>query len=147
MDIAVYDPTAAARVAVGGTEGADAGVAAVHVVEQGNPVGLRNLGSETNPYLVAFGNYNATRLDIDATETLVTNAPCLVFGVVGNDGNTGYTDLIDASATGGGSVPKFRVNCGDGVNTQWLGGARFETGLCVDGESAGHDVTVLWRPI
>lgn len=120
---------------------------ATHVSEQGNITAIRNPSSETNSYVVAFGNYNATRLDIDTTETLVTNAPCLVFGVVGNDGNTGYTDLIDAAATGGGSTPKFRVNAGDGSASQWLGGVRFENGLCVDGESVGHDVTVLWRPI
>lgn len=117
------------------------------VAEQGNTTGLRNPSSSTNSYLVAFGNFNATRCDIDTTETLVTNAPCLVFAVFGNDGNTGYTDLIDAAATGGGSTPVLRVNAGDGTADKWLGGARFENGLCVDGESVGHDVTILWRPI
>lgn len=109
--------------------------------------GETNVESASNSYLRTFNNWNVTRLDIDTTETLVTNAPCLVGGVFGNDGNTGYTDLIDAAATGGGSTPKFRHNCGDGTNPLWLGGARFENGLCVDGESSGHDVTVLWRPI
>lgn len=116
-------------------------------VTPGNIAGLRNPSSPDNSYIVAMGNWNATRLDIDQTETLVTNEPCLVGGVFGNDGNTGYTDLIDASATASGSTPKFRHNCGDGVNALILGGVRFENGLCVDGESVGHDVTVLWRPI
>jgi len=120
---------------------------ALHIAEQGNPSGTRNIGSVTNAYLVSFNNWNATRLDIDTTETLVTNAPCLVGGVFGNDGNTGYTDLIDAAAIASGNTPKFRVNLGDGVNPTYLGGVRFELGLSVDGESAGHDVTVLWRPI
>ena len=125
----------------------DTTLGAAYVSIMNNILGLRNPSSDTNSYLVAFGNYNITRCDIDTTETLVTSNPCLVFAVIGNDGNTGYTDLIDATATGGGSTPKLRVNVGDGTASQWFGGARFENGLCVDGESAGHDVTILWRPI
>lgn len=108
--------------------------------------GERNTDIATNSYLAVRQECNITRCDIDQTETLVTAAPCHVFAVIGNDANTGYTDLIDAAATGGGSTPKSRVNAGDG-GTIHLYGARFENGLCVDGESAGHDVTVLWRPI
>jgi hypothetical protein len=108
--------------------------------------GERNESSATASYMLAIPAGNATRCDIDQTETLVTAAPCVVLMVTGNDGNTGYTDLIDASATGGGSTPKFRVNCGDGVNPQPIY-ARFENGLCVDGESVGHDVTVIWWPL
>lgn len=108
--------------------------------------GERNPDSATASYLVVRQECNVTRCDIDTTETLVTSAPCHVLAVIGNDGNTGYTDLIDAAATGGGSTPKARVNAGDG-GTVHLYGARFENGLCVDGESAGHDVTILWRAI
>ena len=108
--------------------------------------GERNPSSATTSWLLALPHGNVTRCDIDQTETLVTNAPCVVLYVTGNDGNTGYTDLIDANATGGGSTPKFRINCGDGVNPQPIFG-RFENGLCVDGESSGHDVTVVWWPL
>lgn len=108
--------------------------------------GERNISSATASYLVVRQECNLTRCDIDTTETLVTAAPCHVLAVIGNDGNTGYTDLIDAAATGGGSTPKARVNAGDG-GTVHLYGARFESGLCVDGELSGHDVTILWRPI
>jgi len=119
---------------------------ALHTAEQGLMAGERNAGSPLASYLLSIPAGNATRLDIDQAETLVTAAPCIVLMVTGNDGNTGYTDLIDANATGGGSVPKFRVNCGDGLNPQLIF-ARFENGLCVDGESVGHDVTVVWWPL
>lgn len=108
--------------------------------------GERNPGSATASWLLTMPAGNATRCDIDTTETLVTAAPCIVMYVTGNDGNTGYTDLIDANAPGGGSTPKFRVNCGDGIAPQAIW-ARFENGLCVDGESAGHDVTITWWPL
>lgn len=108
--------------------------------------GERNEGSATGSYMLSIPAGNATRCDIDQTETLVTASPCIVLMVTGNDGNTGYTDLIDANATGGGSTPKFRINCGDGVNPQPIY-ARFGNGLCVDGESVGHDVTVVWWPL
>lgn len=108
--------------------------------------GERNADSATASYLVVRNECNVTRCDIDTTETLVTNAPCHVFAVIGNDGNTGYTDLLDAAATGGGSTPKVRCDVAAGSSLN-LHGARFENGLCVDGESAGHDVTILWRPI
>lgn len=108
--------------------------------------GERNVDSDSNSYDVVRQECNATRLDIDTTETLVSAAPCHVLGIIGNDGNTGYSDLIDAAATASGNTPKMRVNVGDGGALD-LKGARFELGLCVDGESAGHDVTILWRPI
>ena len=109
--------------------------------------GERNEESATNSYLIARNECNVTRLDIDQTETLVTNAPAFLIAAVGNDGNAGYSDFLDAAATGGGSTPKLRVNLGDGVNPMYFGGARFENGICVDGESLGHDITVFWRPI
>jgi hypothetical protein len=113
--------------------------------------GERNESSATASYMLSIPAGNATRCDIDQTETLVTAAPCIVLTVTGNDGNTGYTDLIDANATGGGSTPKFRINCGDGTGAGHSGPqpiyARFENGLCIDGESVGHDVTVVWWPL
>ncbi len=109
--------------------------------------GERNTDSLTNSYLVVKAECNITRLDIDQTETLVTAAPAHLLWAVGNDGNTGYSDFLDASATGGGSTPKLRVNLGDGVNSMQFSAARFENGICVDGESSGHDITIGWRPI
>jgi hypothetical protein len=120
---------------------------AAHTLEQGVIGGERNTSSATNNYTVVHNECNITRLDIDQTETLVTNAPAFLIFAVGNDGNTGYSDFLDAAATGGGSTPKARVNLGDGVNPMYFGGARFETGICVDGESVGHDITIGWRPI
>lgn len=124
----------------------------VRPVRDTEHIGISRLAGERNPesatasWLMSLPAGNVTRLDIDTTETLVTAAPCIVLTAVGNDGNTGYTDLIDANATGGGSTPKYRINLGDGVNPMHLF-ARFENGLCVDGESAGHDVTVTWWPL
>ena len=108
--------------------------------------GERNPTSETNAYLVTREEANATRLDIDQTETLVTAAPCHVFGLLGNEGNTGFTDLIDANEVGGGSTPIIRMDVAAGAVLRFPP-LRFENGLCVDGESSGHDVTVFWRPI
>lgn len=119
-----------------------------HQVSLGtNVAGERNPDSATNSYLVTRIECNITRLDIDQTETLVTAAPAHLIWAAGNDGNTGYSDFLDAAATGGGSTPKLRVNLGDGVNPMFFGGARFENGICVVGESAGHDITIGWRPI
>lgn len=109
--------------------------------------GERNPESSDNSYLAVHCDCNITRLDIDTTETLVYSGPCRVYAVIGNDGNTGFTDLIDAAVTGTGATPKLRANAGDGVNAINLFGARFENGLSVDGESAGHDVSVIWRPL
>jgi len=108
--------------------------------------GERNRNSPAASWLLAIPHGNVTRLDIDTTETLVSSLPCIVLTVTGNDGNVGYTDLIDANVIGGGSTPKYRINCGDGVNPHVIMG-RFENGLTVDGESAGHDVTVCWWPL
>lgn len=120
---------------------------AAHVTETGVVGGERNTSSATNNYTVVHNECNVTRLDIDQTETLVTGVPAFLIWAVGNDGNTGYSDFLDAAATGGGSTPKLRVNLGDGVNPMYFGGARFENGICVDGESVGHDITIGWRPI
>ncbi len=108
--------------------------------------GERNTDSETNSYDVVRQECNVTRLDIGTTETLVTGAPCHVLGIIGNDANSGYTDLIDAAATASGNTPKVRTNVADGGYVD-LKGARFELGLSVDGEAAAHDVSILWRPI
>lgn len=127
---------------------ADGALSAVAVEANGSLsiAGSRNPGSATGSYGLSMPQGNVTRLDVDQVETLVTNAPCMVISVVGNDANTGYTDLIDANVTGGGSTPKYRINVGDGgvIN---FGAARFENGLTIDGESAGHDVTVTWWPL
>lgn len=112
--------------------------------------GERNTNSSSNSYLVVKPESNATRADIGTTETLITDAPAHLLGVVPNDANTGYLDIIDASATGSGNTPVFRVNLGDGgaAGVAVLTGiaARFENGICVDGENAACDVTILWRP-
>lgn len=119
---------------------------AAHTVEQGIMAGERNPGSKTASWNLAMPAGNPTRCDSDTTETLVVPVPCAVLFITGNDGNTGYSDLIDANAIGGGGAPKFRVNCGDGVNPQPVF-SRFENGLCVKGESVGHDITVVWWPL
>lgn len=107
--------------------------------------GERQEDSATASYLLAIPAGNVTRLDIDQTETLVSAAPCIVLSVIGNDGNTGYTALIDANATGSGATPKLQPNVADGESLPVY--ARFENGLCVDGESSGHDVTIVWWPL
>lgn len=113
--------------------------------------GERNADSASNSYLVAKPESNATRADIGTIETLITDGPAHLLGVIPNDGNTGYLDIIDAAATGGGSTPVFRVNLGDGgaAGVAMMTGiaVRFENGICVDGENAACDVTILWRPI
>lgn len=111
-----------------------------------NIAGELNEDDAVNGRLRVLQACNATRLDIDQTETLVTNAPCYVLGAIGNDGNTGYSDFINAAATGGGSTPVMRVNLGDGVNILDSKGILFSNGLCVNGESVGHDITVFWMP-
>lgn len=108
--------------------------------------GERNVDSATASYIVVRNECNITRLDIDTTETLVTSAPCHVLAVIGNEGNTGYTDLIDASVTASGNTPQIRCDVAAGSSLN-LHASRFENGLSVDGESAGHDVSILWRPI
>ncbi|MCB0078822.1 MAG: hypothetical protein KDD73_15530 [Anaerolineales bacterium] len=80
------------------------------------------------------------------TELLVSNAPCIVQCVVGNDGNTDFTELRDANAISGGSTPIYKFNCGDGINDKQLW-ARFENGLTVKGNDAAHDVTVTVWPL
>lgn len=113
--------------------------------------GERNPDSASNGHIVVRPESNATRADIGTTETLITNAPAHLLGVIPNDANTGYLDLIDAAATGSGSTPVMRVNLGDGgaAGVAMLTGiaVRFENGICVDGENAACDVTILWRPI
>ncbi|MCB0247974.1 MAG: hypothetical protein KDI07_05300 [Anaerolineae bacterium] len=113
--------------------------------------GERNPDSATNSYLVVKPEANATRADIGTTETLITAAPAHLLGVIPNDANTGYLDIIDAAATASGNTPVFRVNLGDGgaAGVAMLTGiaARFENGICVDGEDVACDVTILWRPI
>lgn len=108
--------------------------------------GERQTGSATASWLLAVPHGNVTRLNIGTTETLVTAAPCVVLTLTGNDGNTGYSALRDANATGGGSTPQYLLNVGDGVNPQAIFG-RFENGLTVQGEDALHDVTVVWWPL
>lgn len=122
-------------------------------VELGSPVYLQaglpsaiNGSSATNARLRVLQACTATRLDIDQTETRVTDSPCYLVGAFGNDGNTGYSDFINASAVSSGNTPVFRVNLGDGANDKDFKGTLFSLGLCVDGESVGHDITVLWIP-
>ncbi len=108
--------------------------------------GERNIGSATASWLLAIPHGNTTRLDIGTTETLVTDSPCIVLTITGNDANTGYSALRDANVTGGGATPQYLLNVGDGVNPQPLF-ARLENGLTVQGENAAHDVTVVWWPL
>ncbi len=113
--------------------------------------GERHPESQTISYLVTRDESTATRADIGTTETLITNNPAHLLGVIPNDGNTGFLDIIDASVTASGDTPVFRVNLGDGgvagVAVMTGMAARFEYGICVDGENAACDVTILWRPI
>ncbi len=113
--------------------------------------GERRPESQTLSYLATRPESTATRADIGTTETLITNSPAHLLGVIPNDGNTGFLDIIDASATASGNTPVFRVNLGDGeatgVAVMTGMAARFEYGICVDGENAACDVTILWRPI
>lgn len=118
------------------------GAAPVYV--QGNLASERNPGT-ANQYGVAVPECNVTRLDIGTTETLVTASPCIVLGVIGNEGNTGFTDLIDAGAVASGNTPVVRCDVAAGGQID-LHGAKFNAGLCVDGENAAHDVTIFWRP-
>lgn len=103
----------------------------------------RNSGT-SNQFGVGVPECTVTRADVGQTETLITNAPCLVFGLIGNDGNTGDSVLRDAAAVSGGSTPVINAQVGEGVSTN-LFGAKFNNGLTIVGDDAAHDVTVFWR--
>jgi len=134
-----YDPTIKATSGVQGTGGA------MNVNISTTIAGERNPTSTTNAYMAAVPEGNVTRLDIGTTETLVTNSPAILLAIIGNDANTGFTDLIDAASTGSGFTAKVRTNVADGESLS-LHGMKFSNGICVDGESAAHDVSLVWRP-
>lgn len=141
----LYDATNNWTITQRGTDGAG------HVTQATLIAGERNPGSASNSYLVVKPESNATRADIGTTETLITDAPAHLVGIIPNDANTGYLDVIDAAAIASGNTPVLRVNLGDGgaAGVALLTGVaiRFENGICVDGENAACDVTILWRPI
>ena len=108
--------------------------------------GERNEDSATLGYQVVRQEATATRADIGTTETLITASPAHLLAVIPNTGHTGDLEIRDAAAITGGSTPIFVLDLGPG-EPAFLGGARFENGITVDGTDAACDVTILWRAI
>lgn len=126
-------------------EVANGAAGAAHVTEQGQIGGERNSSSTTNNYDAVHEECNYSRFAPAATtETVITAAPCFVYGFIGITG-TGTLTLRD-SATAAASVsplPAFTLAVGGVVS--FPAAIIFEYGLTAQIGTGTDVVTLLWR--
>ncbi len=79
---------------------------------------------------------------INVTEAVVLTGPVVVYGCYANHGSSGQLTMRDAAAISGSNV-KLIVDATAHANKE-LFGARFESGLTLQGSAAGTDVTVFY---
>lgn len=80
---------------------------------------------------------------VGTTETLITNGPARIGGVVAlSGGTTGTITLRNANATGGGSTGYTFANASDVASAK---GMRFDTGITVEFSTGTGNILVLYR--
>ena len=79
----------------------------------------------------------------NTTEVLVLTGPVVLYGYYANHGSTGQLTIRDAGAIGGSNV-KLIVDATAHANKE-LFGARFESGLTLQGSASATDVTVFFE--
>lgn len=118
----------------------------VELVDVQGP-GQRNIGSETNSYLVTHEEVNYTIVDLGDNSTTVSSAPALFYGVYVN--STVGEDLVIKDDT----TAVFTIAAASMTANTYLSfgdkGIRFETSLVIDPDdtSTEADFVVLWRAI
>jgi hypothetical protein len=119
---------------------------AAHTLEQGVIGGERNTSSATNNYDAVHEETNYTRFAPgNTTETVITSAPCFVYGFIGVVG-TGTLTLRDSATAAAATspFPAFTLAVAGRVD---FPAVRFESGLTAQLGTGTDVATIFWRPI
>ena len=117
--------------------------------ERGIVGGERNTDSETNNYTVIHEEVNYYLFDPNGTsETVISAAPCFLYGFMGRTG-TGTLTLRDAAAATASTspFPAFTLAVGTGVSIANGKGIRMETGLTAQLGTGTDDCVIFYRPL
>lgn len=118
-----------------------------HSLEQGQIGGERNTSSSTNNYDAIHEECSYNRFAPAGTsETVITAAPCFVYGFVGITG-TGTLTLRDSATAAGATSPLPAFTLAVGTVVTLPAAIRFENGLTAQ-LGTGTDVcTIFYRAI
>ena len=120
---------------------------AAHTLEQGIIGGERNTGSQLNNYDAVHEECNYTRFAPGNTnETVITSAPCFVYGFIGVVG-TGTLTLRDSSTAAAATSPFPAFTLSVSGRVEFPAAVRFENGLTAQLGTGTDVATVFWRPI
>lgn len=120
---------------------------AAHTLEQGQIGGERNTSSNNNNYDAVHEECSYSRFAPAATtETVITAAPCFVYGFIGITG-TGTLTLRDASTASGSTSPLPAFTLAVGTVVTFPAAIRFENGLTAQLGTGTDVATLLYRAI